>query len=72
MSNYKAALKRINNAQTVEELHKVSDGLERVYRWAQLTDSEYMRLDVKLCDRINLLSWERLRTEYPAIERAAQ
>jgi hypothetical protein len=72
MSNYKAALKRINNAQTVEELHKVSDGLERVYRWAQLTDSEYMRLDVKLCDRINLLSWKRLRAEYPAIERAAQ
>ncbi len=71
MSNYKAALKRSNNAQTVEELHKVSDGLERVYRWAQLTDSEYMRLDVKLCDRINLLSWKRLRAEYPAIERAA-
>ena len=71
MSNYKAALKRINNAQTVEELHKVSDGLERVYRWAQLTDSEYMRLGVKLCDRINLLSWKRLRAEYPAIERAA-
>ena len=71
MSNYKAALKRINNAQTVEELHKVSDGLERVYRWAQLTDSEYMRLDVKLCDRINLLSWKRLRADYPAIERRA-
>jgi len=72
MSNYKSALKRINNAQTVEELHKVSDGLERVYRWAQLTDSEYMRLDVKLCDRINLLSWKRLRSDYPAIERATQ
>jgi hypothetical protein len=71
MSNYKAALKRINNAQTVEELQKVSDGLERVYRWAQLTDSEYMRLDVKLCDRINLLSWKRLRADYPAIERAS-
>ena len=54
MSNYKSALKRINNAQTVEELHKVSEGLERVYRWAQLTDSEFMRLDVKLCDRIKL------------------
>jgi hypothetical protein len=71
MSNYKSALKRINNAQTVEELHKVSDGLERVYRWAQLTDSEYMRLDVKLCDRINLLSWKRLRSDYPAIERVS-
>jgi len=70
MSNYKSALKRINNAQTVEELHKVSDGLERVHRWAQLTDSEYMRLDVKLCDRINLLSWQRLRADYPAIERS--
>jgi hypothetical protein len=70
MSNYKSALKRINNAQTVEELHKVSESLERVYRWAQLTDSEYMRLDVKLCDRINLLSWQRLRADYPAIERS--
>ena len=58
MSNYKSAIDRINRAQTVEELHKVSDGLERVYRWAQLTDSEYMRLDVKLCDRINLLRWQ--------------
>ena len=71
MSNYKSAIDRINNAQTVEELHKVSDGLERVYRWVQLTDSEYMRLDVKLCDRINLLSWQRLRADYPAIERSA-
>ena len=69
MSNYKSAIDRINKAQTVEELHKVSEGLERVYRWAHLTDSEYMRLDGKLCDRINLLSWQRLRAEYPAIER---
>jgi len=69
MSNYKSAIDRINKAQTVEELHKVGEGLERVYRWAQLTDSEYMRLDVKLCDRINLLSWQRLRADYPAIER---
>jgi len=71
MSNYKSAIDRINKAQTVEELHKVGEGLERVYRWAQLTDSEYMRLDVKLCDRINLLSWQRLRADYPAIERRA-
>ena len=69
MSNYKSAIDRINKAHTVEELHKVGEGLERVYRWAQLTDSEYMRLDVKLCDRINLLSWQRLRADYPAIER---
>ena len=39
MSNYKSAIDRINKAQTVEELHKVGEGLERVYRWAQLTDS---------------------------------
>ena len=71
MSNYKSAIDRINKAQTVEELHKVSKGLEHVYKWAQLTDSEYMRLDVKLCDRINLLSWQRLRADYPAIERSA-
>jgi hypothetical protein len=70
MSNYKSSIDRINKAQTVEELHKVGEGLERVYRWAQLTDSEYMRLDGKLCDRINLLSWQRLRADYPAIERA--
>jgi len=72
VSNYKSAIDRINKAQTVEELHRVSTGLTRVYDIGQLTEGEYMRLDGKLCDRINLLSWQRLRAEYPAIERATQ
>ena len=70
MSNYKSALNRINNAQTVADIDRVVEGLKRVYNVGQLTDGEYLRLDVKLCDKINLLHWARLRREYPAIERA--
>lgn len=72
MSNYKSALDRIDRAQTVEELHRVSTGLTRVYDIGQLTEGEYLRLDLKLCDKINLISWTRLRRDYPAIERATQ
>lgn len=72
MSNYKSAISRINSAQTIDKLRSVGDGLARVYDSGQLTAGEYMRLDVKLCDRINLLQWARLRKDYPAIERAKQ
>jgi len=72
MSNYKSALDRIDRAQTVEELHRVSTGLARVYDIGQLTEGEFLRLDLKLCDKINLISWTRLRRDYPAIERATQ
>ena len=54
MSNYKAALDRIDRAQTVEDLRRVSTGLTRVYDIGQLTDGEFLRLDLKLCDKINL------------------
>ena len=69
MSNYKSALNRINSAQTVAEIDRVAEGLKRVYNVGQLTDGEYLRLDVKLCDKITLLHWARLRRDYPAIER---
>ena len=69
MSNYKSAISRINSAQTIDDLHRVGKGLARVYDVGQLTGREYMRLDVKLCDRINLLHWARLRRDYPALER---
>ena len=69
MSNYKSAISRINSARTIDDLHRVGKGLARVYDVGQLTGREYMRLDVKLCDRVNLLHWARLRRDYPAIER---
>ena len=72
MSNYRSAISRINSAQTIDDLHRVGKGLARVYDVGQLTGREYMRLDVKLCDRINLLHWARLRQDYPAIERATK
>ena len=72
MSNYKSAISRINSAQTIDDLHRVGKGLARVYDVGQLTGREYMRLDLKLCDRVNLLHWARLRQDYPAIERATK
>ena len=72
MSNYKSAISRINSAKTIDDLHRVGKGLARVYDVGQLTGREYMRLDLKLCDRVNLLHWARLRQDYPAIERATE
>ena len=69
MSNYKAALDRIDREQTVEGLYRVREDLARVYDIGHLTDSEFMRLDLKLGDKINLISWARLRRDFPAIER---
>ena len=69
MSNYRSAISRINSARTIDDLHRVGKGLARVYDVGQLTGREYMRLDLKLCDRVNLLHWARLRRDYPAIER---
>ena len=72
MSNYRSAISRINSAKTIDDLHRVGKGLARVYDVGQLTGREYMRLDLKLCDRVNLLHWARLRQDYPAIERATK
>jgi hypothetical protein len=55
MSNYKSAIKRINHATGVDDLERVERGLKNVHAIGHLTDSELMRLDIKMCDRIDQL-----------------
>jgi hypothetical protein len=55
VSNYKSALKRILNANTDAEIDRVWRGLVNVHAIGHLTDSELMRLDIKICERIDQL-----------------
>ena len=48
MSNYKSALKRINNALTRDGLKRVWDGLVRVHAVGHLSDYDLMCLDYKI------------------------
>ena len=45
---YKSALKRLNKANTSQELERLERSLERIYNAGFLTVSEYGRLDLKL------------------------
>ncbi len=45
---YKAALQRLNKANTIPELARLERSLERIYNAGFLTVSEYGRLDLKL------------------------
>ena len=56
MSNYKSALKRILNANTYAEIDRVWRGLVNVHAIGHLTDNELMKLDLKICDRIDTLT----------------
>ena len=55
MSNYKSAIKRISTAQSALEIERIEQGLCNVHALGFLTDSELMRLDIKMLDRINQL-----------------
>jgi|TARA_R110000824_G_scaffold327120_1_gene514053 hypothetical protein len=55
MSNYQSAIKRINGAQSALEIERIEQGLCNVHALGFLTDSELMRLDIKMLDRINQL-----------------
>ena len=55
MSNYRSAIKRINHASCSVELERVERGLNNVHAIGHLTDNELMRLDIKICERIDQL-----------------
>jgi len=57
-SNYKSASRLIDQAETLYALRKMSDRLTRYYEAGVITDKELMRLDIRLCDRMN--SWNDL------------
>lgn len=53
MSNYQSAIERIKKANTLQDLFRVGEGLERVHKIGHLTDNEFSRLDLMICDKIN-------------------
>ena len=58
MSNYKSALKRINNALTRDGLQRVWDGLVRVHGVGHLSDYDLVCLDYKMIIKCKREKWE--------------
>ncbi len=58
MSNYKWAIKRLEDADSVDKLNRVWGGLVNVHIVGHLSDQEIMRLDRKLCKRLDELQQE--------------
>ena len=58
MSNYKSALKRINNALTRDGLKRVCDGLVRVHAVGHLSDYDLICLDYKMIIKCKREKWE--------------
>ena len=56
MSNYKSAIKRIQNAATLQELARVEQSLDRVYRLGFFTEYEFSLLDHMVSDKFYNLS----------------
>jgi hypothetical protein len=55
MSNYRSAIKRIQNTKTLQDIRAVSKGLDRVYQLGFFTDREFTLLDHMVCDRVDHL-----------------
>ena len=53
MNNYQSAIERIKKANTLQDLFRVGEGLARVHKIGHLTDNEFRRLDLMICDKIN-------------------
>jgi hypothetical protein len=58
MSNYKAAIDRLNSCKTLGDIDRALRGFERVHKVGHLTDSELQRLDAKAFDII--LDWQEV------------
>ncbi len=56
MSNYKSAIKRIQDAATLKELSRVEQGLDLVYKEGFFTEYEFALLDHMVSDRFYTLS----------------
>jgi len=48
---YKAALERLNKANTLQELARLERSFERIYNAGFFTVTEYGRLDLKLMNK---------------------
>jgi hypothetical protein len=59
LSNYAAMARRINKADTSEELDKVDRSLCRIYSAGIFTEKQFARLDIKIVEkRIKLEEYE--------------
>ena len=56
MSNYKSAIKRIQESTTLQELSRVDEGLVRVYQVGFFTNYEFALLDNMVSDKFYSLS----------------
>lgn len=54
MTNYQSAIKRIEQADTIEKLKSLDKSFDRIHQAGFLTDSELTRLDIKLCTKLDL------------------
>ncbi len=60
--NYESAKKRIDKAETVEEITKVDAGLTRLARAGCFLDDDYARLDKTLCKKLIKLEVKTWKT----------
>ena len=51
MSNYTSAVKRINKADTIEDLKNLEKSFANIYRYGLLTNNEFILLDLKIVDQ---------------------
>ena len=52
MTNYQSAVKRINDAKSKRDFERIGASLARCYGNGIFTEIEFMRLDLKLIDRM--------------------
>lgn len=51
VSNYTSAVKRINKADTIEDLKNLEKSFANIYRYGFFTNNEFILLDLKIVDQ---------------------
>lgn len=60
MSNYKSAVKRIDKAETIEDLKNLEKSFANIYRYGFFTNNEFILLDLKIVDKyIMFNNWSK-------------
>lgn len=61
MTNYQAALSRVNQASTIKELESLEKSFDRIYSAGFLTDNQLKNLDLKRINRIHFMELDKYR-----------
>jgi hypothetical protein len=60
VSNYKSAVKRIDKAETIEDLKNLEKSFANIYRYGFFTNNEFILLDLKIVDKyIMFNNWSK-------------